>query len=146
MTRKLRKGAHIDAPVDAVWQAWTTSEGCERFFGRRARVDLRLHGPYEQLFLLDRPEGQQGSEGCRILSFLPGEMLSFEWNAPPQFDELRQEKTFVIVQLEPDDDGTHVTLTHLGWGEGGRWDELYDYSDAAWGRVLDSLQQAMAGA
>ena len=28
-------------------------------------------------------EGQRGTEGCRVLSYVPGEMFAFEWNFPP---------------------------------------------------------------
>src|SRR5262249_29821112 len=37
-----------------------------------------------------------------------------------------------------------VTLSHLGWGEGGQWDEAFKYFDNAWGRVLANLEKRFA--
>jgi hypothetical protein len=68
-------------------------------------------------------------------------MLTFSWNAPPHLAEARAQRTVILLRLRPDshDAGTRVELTHLGWGDGGQWDEAFDYFDAAWGRVLERL-------
>lgn len=34
-----------------------------------------------------------------------------------------------------------MTLTHGGWGDGGQWDQAYDYFNRAWGNVLANLQK-----
>ena len=48
----------------------------------------------------------------------------------------------VIVRFKPAGDGqTQVTMTHLGWGDGGEWDKAYDYFDKAWNSVLGNLQK-----
>ncbi len=66
-------------------------------------------------------------------------MLSFSWNAPPNFGHLRGKHTWVVLEFEPvDADKVNVRLTHLGWGQGD-WNELYDYFDRAWGGVLGAL-------
>ena len=71
------------SPRDA-WEAWVDPARVTNFLGEQARIDLRIGGRYEIIFLPDAPEGEQGSETCRILAYLPGEMLAFSWNAPPQ--------------------------------------------------------------
>ena len=77
------------------------------------------------LFDLDAPEGSQGGEGLRILSFVPDEMLSFEWNAPSSFPEIRNQKTWVVVNLESLGMAeTLVHLSHLGWGSGELWEQV----------------------
>ena len=94
-------------------------------------------------FMTDAPEGLQGSEGCRILSYLPGRMLSFDWSAPPEFPQERQSRTWVVVLLSHVGEGrTAVTLTHLGWKDGGRWNDVYDYFQRAWNIVLERLEHA----
>jgi hypothetical protein len=68
-------------------------------------------------------------------------MLSFEWNAPPNFPDIRAQRTFVVVRMEPvGDSQTRVTLHHSGWGDGGNWDKTYAYFDRAWGNVLANLK------
>src|SRR4030042_32410 len=82
--------------------AWTTSKGAEAFFAPRANIKLGIGGSYELFFDLDAPEGSRGSEGMKILSFLPMEMLSFDWNAPPQYPTVRRgQHTWVVVQFHP---------------------------------------------
>jgi uncharacterized protein YndB with AHSA1/START domain/uncharacterized protein YciI len=136
----------VKAPRDEVWRAWTTSEGVGSFFCSRNRVELRVGGPYEMYFDPSRPEGQQGSEGCRILAYSPGEMLAFSWNAPPQFPEIRRMRTQVVIRLEDaGEERTRVRLVNHGYGEGENWEPVYEYFDQAWGFVLESLRKHFAG-
>lgn len=136
----LRKQVTVSAPLDAVWEAWTTTAGIETFFAPKARVELRLGGPYEVYFAVDAPRGSQGSEDCRVLSYLPKEMLAFEWNAPPDFGDLRRKRTQVMVTLVENEPGrVIVTLAQSGWGKGAEWNRLYAYFDRAWGNVLENL-------
>lgn len=131
----------VPASVRDVWEAWTTARGAESFFAPRADIELRIGGRYEILFSPDMPPGQRGAEGLRVLSFLPEEMLSFEWSAPPQFSEERRGKTWVVVQLRAENlQSTRVRLTNLGWGEGGRWADVRAYFEVAWRLVLARLQ------
>lgn len=54
----------------------------------------------------------------------------------------------VLLRLRPveDDESTVVELTEIGWGDGGEWDEAFDYFDSAWDRVLQRLAAYFAGA
>jgi uncharacterized protein YndB with AHSA1/START domain len=113
------------SPRDA-WDAWVNPSRVVEFLGSEARIDLRIGGRYEILFLLDAPEGQQGAEGCRILAYLPGEMLAFSWNAPPQLPEMR--------------------LVQTGFGDGPVWDADVAYFAAAWGRVLGQCRDYFGAA
>ncbi len=138
--RILRKKVVVNATAADVWNAWTTTEGVKQFFPQEAKIELKPGGAYEMYFSMAQPAGQRGSEGCTILSFAPNEMLSFTWNAPPKFGELRQQHTRVIILFDERTDGqTEIELIHAGWGEGGQWDEVYAYFDDAWGRVLTRL-------
>lgn len=138
----IRKEVTVPAPLDSVWDTWTTTEGVKTFFSSEAHVELRIGGPYEIYFILDAPDGLRGSEDCRILSYLPKKMLSFEWNAPPTFGELRNIRTQVILQFEEaGENEVRVILSHIGWGRGEDWDQLYNYFDEAWSRVLDNFKK-----
>ena len=145
--RELRKEVVVAAPVEAVWTAWTTSEGARTFFAPGANIRLDVGGPYEILFAPDAPKGRRGAEGLHVLAWIPQRMLAFEWNAPPKFPEIRNgpRNTFVVVELAPDGAGrTRVVLHHLGWGEGGQWPDVRAYFDKAWDYVLGNLVQRFA--
>jgi uncharacterized protein YndB with AHSA1/START domain/uncharacterized protein YciI len=127
-----------------IWPMWTTNEGLRSFFAEDCNVELRPGGPFEIYFSKTEPYGQRGSEDCKVLSYLPNRLLSFEWNAPPKFGEIRDIRTIINVQLTPvGSDSTRVTLDQLGWGTGDNWDSLHDYFDKAWHFVLENLKKTV---
>ena len=141
--RRVVKEVVVDAPRDSVWNVWTTAEGITSFFSPEANVELRVGGRFEMLFNPDKSmAGSRGGEGCRILSYLPKELLTFSWNAPPQYADARRYRTRVVLQFSDAPQGkTRVKLTHLGWGPEPMWNDVYDYFDSAWGRVMENLQK-----
>lgn len=139
--RALDKEIVVPAGVDAVWQAWTTSEGIKTFFAPDALVEARVGGAFQIYIDPGAEPGNKGADDMRILAIQPKKMLSFDWNAPPSLPQARQQRTFVIVRLVPlDAKTTRVTLHHTGWGDGGEWDQAYQYFDRAWGTVLGGLK------
>ena len=142
MIKQIYKEIVISAPVSQVWNAWTVKEELIKFFAPDAEIDLRIGGKYEMFFLLDNPPGTKGGEGNRILSFVPHKMLSFEWNAPPQFTNVRKEKTWCVLLFdEIEQDTTKIRFYQLGWREGKEWDEVYDYFQEAWDYVFNNLKK-----
>jgi uncharacterized protein YndB with AHSA1/START domain len=145
--RDLRKEVVVAAPAAEVYAAWTTSEGAQSFFAPRAQIELRVGGPYEIWFNPAGAPGERGAEGLHVLSFVPGEMVAFEWSAPPTIPELRKKgaSTFVVVQVTPvDARRTRVVLHPLGWGTGADHDQAYAYFGKAWDVVLGRLRQRFA--
>ena len=47
----------------------------------------------------------------------------------------------VVVRFAAEGDGTKVSLTQVGWGDGGEWDQAFDYFAKAWPRVLGNLKK-----
>ncbi len=138
----LRKEIVVPSTQKQVWDAWTTTEGVKTFFSNEAKIELSVGGWYEIYFILDAPHGSRGSESCQVLSYLPMEMLSFSWNAPPEFGELRQKHTIVVLQFEQVEPGkVKIVLSQHGWGRGEEWNKLYDYFDKAWAYVLGNLKK-----
>jgi uncharacterized protein YndB with AHSA1/START domain len=142
--RVLHKEVVVAAPIDRVWWAWTTSEGMASWWAKQSWIDLRIEGPYELYFLLDQPRGSQGGESCRILSYLPKEMLSFSWNFPPEISEIRFEHTWVVLRFVPvGPSETKVVFDQLGWKQGPAWEKGWKYFDEAWGEVLQQLRSVL---
>jgi len=86
--RVVRVEATINAPVSEVWRVWTTSKGAEEFFAQMANIQLAIGGPYEIQF--DPKDERSGTKGLKVLSYAPEEMISFQWNAPPEYPEVRK--------------------------------------------------------
>jgi uncharacterized protein YndB with AHSA1/START domain len=140
--KKIVKTRLVDKPIDDVWRRWTTHEGLKTFFGTDNKIELRPGGCFEIYFLMDNPIGLRGSEGCEVLSYLPEKMLSFSWNVPPEFEDLRKSgyKTWVVLLFSSTkDQNTEITLTHMGWPAEGGWEPVFDYFDKAWDTVLGRL-------
>jgi uncharacterized protein YndB with AHSA1/START domain/uncharacterized protein YciI len=146
--RRISKQVTVRATLEDVWECWTTSEGIASFFTPDSQVELRVGGPYE-LYMMAQPDAVgRGSEGCKVLSYVPHEMLSFEWNFPPKVPTLRYSgaKTHVVLRFEDQGDGTvRVRFDQLGWREGEDWDQGYAYFDAAWDWVLGNLKKKFQG-
>ncbi len=139
--RSMVKEVKVAAPPLEVWSAWTSNEGIASWWGPAAtNVDLRIGGRFEILFTMDAPEGSRGSEGCRVLAYVPGESLSFTWNAPPHLP-LRETNTWVVLSFTPAASGTSVRLVHTGFLTGPDWDDYMAYFDRAWSYVLDLLRE-----
>lgn len=138
--RRLVKEVVVKAPVEAVWKAWTTSEGITSFFAPEAIVEPRPDGKFFIHMNPYAPPGMKGADDMRVLAVQENRMISFTWNAPPHLPEARAQRTYVTVRMQPAGEGqTRVTIFHGGWGDGGEWDKAYDYFDKAWTGVLDAL-------
>jgi len=136
----------ITAPLADVWKAWTTTEGIESFFARKAaKVDPRPGGAFELWFAPDAPEGSRGSEGCVFHSVTPMQQLVLEWNSPPTLPVVRPLHTLVYIDFRPlGPDTTEITLRNFGYGQGEDWQKSKAYFERAWPSVLDSLQKRFA--
>ena len=131
----------VTADPTTCFGAWASSEGMAAWWAQDTRIELRVGGHYELYMLPEARYGARGSEGCRVLSYLPGRMLSFTWNAPPELSRTREQPTWVVLEFEPIDAGTRVRLTHTGWPESAwesepQWAETHAYFTRAWGYVM----------
>ena len=129
--------------IDTLWWKWTCEEGIESFLKRDSKIELRINGPFEIYFIPENPPGLKGGEGNKILSYLPGEMLSFSWNAPPEFPEIRNHlhRTWVVLNfIKMGKNQTKLELNHLGWLDDEYWEVVYQYFIRAWDIVFDRLE------
>lgn len=140
--RSINKEIVLDATVEQVWQAWTTREGIVSFFAPDANVEARAGGPFHIYIDPLAAPGMKGADEMRYMAMQPMRMLSFDWNAPPSLPEVRKQRTFVMLRLEPvGEKQVRLALTHVGWGDGGEWDKAYAYFDRAWSNVLGNLKK-----
>ena len=140
--RAIDKEVIVAAPIETVWQSWTTKAGIESFFAPEAEIEARVGGAFHIHMDPFAAPGMKGADDMRVMALQAPKMLSFDWNAPPSLPEARQQRTFVIVRLaDVDGKSTRVTLHHTGWGDGGEWDKTYAYFDRAWGNVLANLKK-----
>jgi uncharacterized protein YndB with AHSA1/START domain len=140
--RSIDRQVVVAAPIEVVWQAWTSKAGIESFFAPEAEVEARVGGAFHVHIDPYAAPGMKGADDMRFMALQQPTMLSFDWNAPPSLPEARKQRTFVVVRLAPvDGQSTRVSLHHTGWGDGGEWDKAFAYLDKAWGSVLGNLKK-----
>jgi uncharacterized protein YndB with AHSA1/START domain len=123
----------VPAPLAAVWQAFTTSEGLSTWLTPGAVVDLREGGEWTAHF----PGGSTG--GGTILSFVPEKELVLSALAPDRFPTVRATRTRARFQFEARGDSTVVRLTQTGWKEGEEWVKAYEYLTVGNAQLLATL-------
>lgn len=132
----------INAPVDTVWSRWSSVAGLKKFFAPAANLELRTFGKLDILFTPNQPAGHRGAENNMILAVQENQMLSFTWDAPPTYPEIRKQRTAVIIRfIKLDAARTQVNFTQVGFGNGPDWDAVFNYFAPAWGGfVLPNLK------
>lgn len=135
----------IKAPIDSVWKRWTTEKELQKFFAPVCHIELKPLGLFEILFMPNAPQGQRGAENNRILAVQEKKMISFTWDAPPQYPEIRKQRTSVSIHFYPvTASESIVTLTHTGWGQGEDWNTVFNHFEQAWsGFVLPNLKYSL---
>jgi uncharacterized protein YndB with AHSA1/START domain len=128
---------NVEGAVECVWEAWTTVDGVTSFFAPACRLELYPGGAYEMYFNPEAPEGLRGGEGCTILAIEEMQLLSFTWNAPPEFPTIRSQRTHVSVRFTPlSPNQTQVIFTQDGWGTSEEWQQVYRYFQEAWAKIV----------
>ncbi len=135
--RVLALAIEINAPVDSVWSRWTTESGRAKFFAPSSKMELATLGYLEILFMPQAPVGERGAENNRVLAVQEKQLLSFTWDAPPSFPEIRKQRTVVILRFQAmDANKTRLVFHQTGWGTGKDWDQVYEYFARAWAVVV----------
>jgi uncharacterized protein YndB with AHSA1/START domain len=124
---------HIKAAPAKVYAAWTDPEKIMRWFG--SDQGPTLHAEADFRFAFRMMDGEERDVSGAYREVLPGRKLSFTWNwANPCEPE-----SLVTIDLEPDGDGTLLTLTH----EQIAGDTVHDYR-RGWIGALDKLEKQFA--
>lgn len=131
----------LDAPVETVWDDWTTSAGLESFMAPKAFVEATPGGRFDVWFAPDAPQGQRGSEDGMVMGIQIADdrtrMIGFTWAMPPYMAEIRPHKTAVQIWFVPvGADKTRLRLFHTGFGDSAAWQEGRDYFAKTWPDVL----------
>ncbi len=143
----IAKDSVVNAPLKTVYRAWTDGDAFHSAYAPdreefRANIDLTIGGRYEILW-----DGEIGSNGCQVLSYVPDEQISVSWNAPPTQPESRAAHTWVVVSFEQiTPKQTLVKMRHIGFGRNEHWRETQEYFDGAWDYLLGQFEINLDGA
>ena len=132
--RSLQLSIDVPAPQQAVFDAFTTSEGFRSWAAPVASVDFRIGGEIEANYNPAARLGQPGNIRNQILAYVAPRLLVIRnVAAPPDFaDPELFRKTVTMVEFVPLDAAhTRVTVTNAGYGAGPGFDRIYRHFE--WG-------------
>jgi uncharacterized protein YndB with AHSA1/START domain len=139
---KVRIERSFDAPVEAVFDAWTSPEVLKRWWHAEhewetpsAEVDLQLGGRI-RVTMRDPADGSEYSGEGEFTEIRRPHRLAFSWRWD---DQPGAEAQLVEVDFHEREGATVVVLSHGGLPP----QELDDYRDG-WGKSLDNLARALA--
>ena len=131
----------LNAPPEKVYAAWTDPQKIIRWFGRpdarpdsfQAEIDARVGGRYRISFSTDNEYYEVGGVYREVV---PNRRLVFSW----AWHSTPERESQVTVSLQPDGDGTLLTLTH---------EQLFDQAardghERGWLGSLDKLEKSIA--
>lgn len=97
----------FNAPADKVWNAITDKDLMKEWYFDIPDFELKEHHQFN--FYEPGNEHKFHHQG-EILEIVPGKKLKYSWTYP----EISKDKTLVKWELEEDQEGTLMTLTHKG--------------------------------
>ncbi|HET6764482.1 MAG TPA: SRPBCC domain-containing protein [Longimicrobiaceae bacterium] len=122
---------HVPHPPERVWAALTEPELHARWW---AAGDVRPVVGHR--FTLDM--GPWGKQECEVLAVEPGRMISYTF-APGTLD------TVITWQIEPEGDGTRLTLDHAGFDlDSPLGKQAFEGMGGGWPRVMAGIDKALA--
>lgn len=143
--------AIIDAPVEAVWAAFTTEAGIEAWMVPVTSIDLRIGGEWRTSYNPASTLHDDDTIVHTILAYEPFRMIALKTTPPASatqlFGDADFSKLWGVWRFEPLDAGsTRVTITGLGYGQGETWDRVYNFFQRNNPIVLQELATHLAPA
>ena len=123
MLKEIRFTTYIAAKPERVWRAVETQELIRRWLGSRTEYEPGLGG---RVRVYDSTG--EYMMGGKIVTWEPGRRMAFVWE---QFAPTQHGPTLFTFELQPEGDGTRVTLLHDHFEEVPEQDYL-DYKQG-WG-------------
>jgi uncharacterized protein YndB with AHSA1/START domain len=108
----------VEAPVDAVWNAWTTGDGLRSWLAPHAEIDLQIGGLMRTNYNAQDSLAGPGTIHNEVMSFEPGRMLSIRVVRFPQrfpFPDAVGSMWTVIYFAADGPDRTRVRIVGLGF-------------------------------
>ncbi|HVL68988.1 MAG TPA: SRPBCC domain-containing protein [Vicinamibacterales bacterium] len=138
----------VQAPVAAVWKAWTTSEGLRAWLAPHAEIDLRIGGLMRTNYDRDGRLGDARTIENTILSFEPGRMLSIrvakfprDFPFPNAIGDM-----WTVMYFEPaGDDRTRLRIVGLGFRTDEESQKMRAFFERGNAVTLQQLQSHFTG-
>ena len=127
-----------DAPVAAVYAAWTDAEQMKHWFAPSddfgmsdVVLDVRVGGRYR--VVMHRPDGDSSRVGGVYREVVPTSRLVYTW----AWESTPERESLVTVEFRPSGQGTELLLTHQRFAD----TDARDKHQHGWNGCLDRLDR-----
>ena len=144
----------VNAPIGAVWKAFTTREGLESWMVPHAEIDLKVGGKMRTHYDPDGVIGDPKTIENTILSFDPPRMLSLKATKPPAgfpYKDAIKGTWSVLYFEELGPKRTRITVRGMGYRDNEQSQKMREFFELgnAWtlarlGEHFDGQQEASA--
>ncbi len=118
----------VDAPVETVWDAYSTSKGWMAWVAPVAKVDLRLGGSIRTHYNADAKIGDPGTNVLHIVNFVPRRILTLQAELQDNWPEIMKRDAEhlmnVIVFDALPDQRTRIKSYGVGYGASPEYDKM----------------------
>ncbi|HWB13752.1 MAG TPA: SRPBCC domain-containing protein [Pirellulales bacterium] len=142
-SRQITEGV-IDAPLDAVWNAFATKAGQEAWNVAHAEIDLQIGGKMLTHYDAKGEIGDANTIENVILAFEPRKMLSIKVGKPPEnfpFKEAIKGVWHVLYFEEAGPNRTRVRVVGLGYSADEESQKLRAFFEKGNAYTLNKLQE-----
>jgi uncharacterized protein YndB with AHSA1/START domain len=132
MLPDIERSIIIDAPIQKIWEAVSTSEGLASWLMPN---DFQPVLGCEFIFRSEPKNGWDGVVHCKVMELNPPERIGFTWTG----NNMDQYVSFELVPLEKNT--TQFLLVHSGWKE--EHAVIRGIMDEGWGYISEDLRKKM---
>jgi uncharacterized protein YndB with AHSA1/START domain len=140
--------AVVPAPVQAVWEAFTTKAGMESWMVANGDIDPRIGGRMRTSYRKDADLDGDTAIHQEILSIDSSRMLSYRTVKSPKDFPFATAigQTWTVIYLDPIDAGrTKVTVRMLGYSSDAESQKMRAFFERGNRATLDALVKRFAG-
>ena len=130
---KIRFSQIVNAPVSAVYYAFTNQAAITQWLCNNAQVDVQEGGTV----FLKWNQAQYFAVG-EYTKIKPNNKVAFTWHGKGE-----PGPTAVEIKFKKDEGSTRVTLVHKMVGDGPEWDDTREQIKRGWGYGLENLKQVL---
>lgn len=136
----------VNAPIEKVWNAWTTSDGLQSWLAPHAEIDLRVGGRMRANYDVDGDLSDPQTIENTVLSYEPYRMFSIHVTKPP--DDFPFAETvgdmWTVVYFEPlGPDQTAVRVVALGFTADSQSQAMRAFFDRGNALTIAQMQQRL---
>jgi uncharacterized protein YndB with AHSA1/START domain len=139
----------ISAPIETVWEAWTTDAGLQSWLAPHAEIDLRISGKMRTNYSPDGSLDDPSSIENTVLSYDPYRMISIRVSKAPEgfpFPNAIYDMWTVMYFEEVDGGQTRVKVVAAGFSEDEESQAMRSFFDQGNALTIQQMQERIPAA